>query len=200
MKSKTCTRSVCSRFVTTMCLFGLAVSAHAQALIFESAKVGPTNQYGAGLLIGVSQYFGVRFHLAQDTLITGIGGHVAVQNFAWAGEFGAFLVRLPNASALPEGDPFTGEEVVASIVCRPTELLSRDYIFPANIELPAGHYALVFGGVGTNALMPGDDQPLRHVSYLVWNTDGWRGFPPGGGKGPKALPSYRFTLYGEPLR
>ena len=169
-------------------------------LIFQSARLGPTNQYGNGIIISVSQYLGVRFHLPQDTLITAVGGHVWVENFAWAGEFNAFIVRLPSAAALPHGAPFGGDEVVASILCKPTDLPSRDYIFPLSVMLPAGHYALVFGGVGSNARMPGNDEEVQNASYIVWDIDGWRDYPRGGRNGRRALPDYRFTLYGFPAK
>jgi hypothetical protein len=179
----------------------MAAVGHRQKLIFESAKPGPTNQYGAGLVIGPSQYFGVRFQLPRDTLITGVGGHIWVENFVWAGVFEAFIVRLPDKTALPEGDPFMEDELAASAVCLPTDLLSRDYVFPMHTELPAGHYALVFGG-GTygNARLTGNDHAVRHPSYLVWDADGWRNYPHGGQNRRRALPDYRFTLYGVPLR
>jgi hypothetical protein len=201
MKPITLTTSAIRSLVRVLCLSAAAMVGQAQELIFESAKVGPTNQYGTGLDIGPDQYFGVRFHLPQDTVITGVGGHIWVENFVWAGVFDAFIVRLPNEAALPEGDPFTEDEVVASVVCTPTDLLSRDYIFPVNANLPAGHYALVFGGgIYANSRLPGNDEAVRHPSYLVWGSDGWRDYPHGGRKGRRALPDYRLTLYGIPLR
>ena len=170
-----------------------AGNATGQELILESAKLGPTNQYGAGVVINTSQHIGVRFHLERDTLITGIGGHVWVENFPWAGLFNATIVRLPNQSAFPAGDPFTEQEVVYSQLCTPTTLLSQDYIFPASAELSAGHYALLFGGVASNAAMPETDLPLRNPSFIAWNSDGWFELP------KRNHPAYRFTLYGLPL-
>lgn len=183
------------------CLCLAATAGQAQELIFESATVGPTNQYGSGTIIGPTQYLGVRFHLSEDTHITGVGGHVWAENFTWAGVFDAFLVRMHSHGALPEGHPFTEEELVASIVCEPTVLESRDYIFPIDVELPAGHYALVFGGgMFGNARLAGNDEPVHNPSYIVWDLDGWRDYVRAGRNGRRVIPDYRFTLYGEPLR
>jgi hypothetical protein len=167
-------------------------SRHAPQLLYESAKLGPTNQEGNGVVINVSQYIGVRFEVHRDAKITGVGGHVTAAPPLFANTFYATIVRLPHASAFPAGHPFDASEVVASVLCTPNSEFSRDYIFPMKAKLPPGHYALIFGGGGTNAIMPGNNEPVPDTSFIVWDVNGW---VEGSG-----LEATRFTLYGTTKR
>jgi|tagenome__1003787_1003787.scaffolds.fasta_scaffold20357282_1 hypothetical protein len=169
---------------------------NAQELLFESARLGPTNKFGTGLLVGQSQYFGVRFHLEHPAVLTGVGGHMVGYGFMTGNPFHAVIVRLPNHSALPAGNPFTAEEVVAVAPCVLVSNFSMDYIFPLTVELPAGHYALVYAGAAVNAAMIEEAESINHSSYMIWDQEGWRDYA-NLGNGKRALPEYRFTIYGS---
>jgi hypothetical protein len=121
-----------------------------------------------------------------------VGGHIGAENALVANVFYATIVWVPDASALPVGVPFDDDEIVASVLCAPTSNLSRDYVFPMNAKLRPGHYALVFGGGGTNAYMVENNPPNPDASFIVWDSDGWRNAP--------SLTNVRFTLYGTPKR
>ena len=106
------------------------------------------------------------------------------------------IVRLPNHSALPAGNPFTPEEVAVVAPCTLVSNFSMDYIFPLTAELPAGHYALVYAGAQVNAAMIEENESINHSSYIIWDPQGWRDYP-NLGNGKNALPEYRFTIYGN---
>jgi hypothetical protein len=169
---------------------------NAQEILFESARLGPTNKFGTGLEVSQSQYFGVRFHLEHTAVLTAVGGHMLNYGFMTGNPFYAVIVRLPNHSALPEGNPFTPEEVVAMAPCFLVSNYSMDYIFPFTVELPAGHYALVYAGGRVNAAMIEETESINHSSYMIWDQQGWRDYA-NLGNGKRALPEYRFTIYGS---
>jgi len=167
-----------------------ARSRRADELLFASAALGPTSQPAGGVIINLDQYIGVRFEVHSETKITGVGGHIGTENDLSANVFYATIVRLPNASALPAGNPLDDSEVVASVLCSPNSSVSQDYVFPMKTKLSPGHYALVFGGGGTNAHMVENNQPLPDTSFIAWDLGtGWSDAP--------TLDHVRFTLYGS---
>ena len=187
------------KFAVTILVLNFTLLLHpvrAQETLFESARLGPTNQFGTGIAIAPSQFVGVRFHLEHSALVTAFGGHMVNYGFLSGVPFNAVIVRLPNHSALPACNPFTPEEVAVVAPCTLVSNFSMDYIFPLTAELPAGHYALVYAGAQVNAAMIEENESINHSSYIIWDPQGWRDYQ-NLGNGKNTLPEYRFTIYGN---
>jgi len=136
-----------------------------EGVIFASANLGETGQNG-GRVIDDQQFLGVRFHLTDEATVSAVGGH-----FSFVGGCQAFILRLSNHAALPAPPPFPADQVVASTECVTDALLSRDYVFPLQATLPAGHYALIFANGHTT--MPSNDVEIRNADELLWNGTEW---------------------------
>jgi hypothetical protein len=102
-----------------------------------------------------------------------------------AGDLFAAFVRLPSLSSLPQGAPFTTEEVVATTLFR-AEFPSSEIFTPMSALLTPGSYALVFGtgqfgATGEGAIHNGFDQddipPTDISSFIFYGLTG-AGQPP----------------------
>lgn len=143
-------------------------------VIYESATLGPTGQYGGNALTS-SQFFGVRFEITEPVQVTEVGGHLS----GWNGSLFAAIVSLPGgAGTLPTGSPF--DSSVEAYTTFTASSASQDYRAPLSVYLDPGWYALVFGSgqfgaTGTGA-MPGNNDPLPEASYIRWDGSQWRSY------------------------
>ncbi len=153
----------------------------ANPVSLESAVLGNTGLFG-GTSITSQQYVGWRFAIDEPLIVQHVGGHLLA--FEPGGIFAAF-VSLPSLDAVPQGAPFTAQEVVAHTRLSPG-LPSSEWIEPFGTVLEPGNYALVFGtnlfgATGAGAIPNPVDQPdippTTIDSYLFWGTPGF-GLPP----------------------
>ncbi len=164
-------------------LVALPAKCTAQAVVLESAQLGTIGRSG-GTSITQAQHVGWRFEIFEPLAVERIGGHLlAIPDVS--GDIFAALVRLPSINSLPQGAPFTGDELVVSTNFRPN--FPSDEIFtPLSALLSPGSYALVFGtnqfgATGAGAIHNGPDQPdispTTISSYIFWGIAGF-GQPP----------------------
>jgi hypothetical protein len=148
----------------------VAGSASAAPLSLVSAEMGPTNQ-GAGRPIDASNFLGWRFQTTTTMGLSHVGGHLR----GISGTLFVAVVSLPSATAMPQGAPFVGGEVVASTTFT-APIPSDEILVPLSAVMPAGHYAVVIGAgqfssLG-NAIMPTFGQPnvapTTAASYISW--------------------------------
>jgi len=159
-------------------------------VLLESAELGAVGRLG-GASITANQFVGWRFELDVPLEVTEIGGHLfSNPNFSQGnGEIFGALVRLTSLDAFPLGDPFTQDEVVATVAFAPP-FPSDQILVPLAAELEPGSYALVFGSqlfgaTGEGGLPNLDDQPdippTTIDSYIFYGIPGpsqppvWRG-------------------------
>ncbi len=183
-------------------------------IIFESAKLGRTGEYGGYALEGPSppphfnfeQYLGARFYLDTDVRITAIGGHVVgFGNPQMSGQLFGAIVPLSGPAGLPTGSPFDSI-TLASVVFR-GPYPSGDVLVPLVATVPPGYYGLIFGAGQFGAEVPSDFKSL------------WGGAMPDNNRDIPGQASYfnygywslrwddnnaeddnmRFVVYGEPL-
>jgi hypothetical protein len=154
-----------------LAVISLGVSPLAQgAVIHESATLGPTAQYGGGVLVDSMQFLGSRFSVDRVVEVEFVGGHL------WGidGTLFAALVALSSPTALPSGSPFD-MTTVATTVFTP-QYPSNDTFFPLPVTLIPGDYALIFGSgqfgaEGVFAAMPEVNFDIPgQASYFVWST------------------------------
>ncbi len=132
-----------------------------QPVVLESAQLGATGRIG-GTSVTVAQFVGWRFETSVPLSVEQVGGHML--SFPdEPGEIFAAIVRLPSIDAMPQGTPFTPEEVVATTTFRPP-FPSNEVLTPLSAALRPGAYALVygtglFGATGAGAMHNGPDQP-----------------------------------------
>ncbi len=148
-----------------------------QAVTLASAELGSTGQ-NIGTFIAPFQFQGWRFNLDTPFEVKEIGGHISTVGDVVTPPnepiFGA-IVQLNNSNALPEGNPFLPEEVVASTTFIPTEL-SSDIRVPLSVTLNPGSYGLVFGsglfGATGLALMPLNNTSFPDSTYFTYSSVG----------------------------
>jgi hypothetical protein len=157
-------------------------------VLLESATLGQTSLFG-GTSITELQYVGWRFEIATALEVDAIGGHLlGLPNVGNGQIFGA-LIRLASVDVFPEGDPFTPEETLATVVFQPP-LPSVELLVPLSVTLEPGAYALVFGSnlfgaTGNGAIPNSSDQtdipPTTIDSYIFYSIPSpgeppiWRG-------------------------
>ena len=181
-----------TRWLLVALLVALGVStapAGAQTpVLLESATQGQTGLFG-GTSITELQYVGWRFEIDAALRVDAIGGHLlGIPNVGNGQIFGA-LIRLASIDVFPEGDPFTPEETVATVVFQPP-LPSVELLVPLSVTLEPGAYALVFGSnlfgaTGNGAIPNSADQvdipPTTIDSYIFYSIPNlgeppiWRG-------------------------
>jgi len=111
--------------------------------IIESATLGPTGQL-FGQTVDGRQFLGARFHLGQPVHVSAVGGHVFFTNLEET--LFAAIVALTSPIAVPAFPPREIESfALASTLFTPPQP-SDDVLTPLSVVLPAGDYALVFGG------------------------------------------------------
>jgi hypothetical protein len=169
--------------VAAVLLLARAAAADQILLTATNAATGSTG----GSVVDAGSFLGARFHLDQTTEITEAGG-----TFFTYADGGIFLaiVKVPNATSLPQGSPFTDEEVMWSHVFDVGNM-ARNVLFPVTLTLPPGDYILVagsghFGATGGGAMSDGTSRGASTVR-CVSNT--WY---EGGSS------TVRFVLNGQP--
>lgn len=104
------------------CLTLLPAAASADPVrIFESAKLGPSEDHLLGYALFDGQFVGGRFFVTTPTEITQIGGHLFGAG-ADETRFGA-IVRLSSSSDLPDSADLSANDVLKAAVLhvgRPT--------------------------------------------------------------------------------
>lgn len=176
--------------VALLVAFGVSTApARAQTpVLLESATLGQTGLFG-GTSITELQYVGWRFEIDTALQVDAIGGHLlGLPNVGNGQIFGA-LIRLASIDVFPEGDPFTPEETLATVVFQPP-LPSVELLVPLSVTLEPGAYALVFGSnlfgaTGNGAIPNSTDQadipPTTIDSYIFYSIPNlgeppiWRG-------------------------
>jgi hypothetical protein len=153
-------------------------------VLLESATLGQTGLFG-GTSITEAQYVGWRFEIDTALRVDAIGGHLlGLPNVGNGQIFGA-LIQLASIEAFPEGDPFTPEETLASVVFQPP-LPSVELLVPLAVTLEPGAYALVFGsnlfGATGNGAIPNsadqDDIPPTTIDSYIFYSVPRPGEPP----------------------
>ena len=139
------------------------------AIIHESAFLGATGQRG-GVSISSFQFVGSRFSISQPVDVTAIGGHIGGSLAAPSPIFGA-IVHLGGPNDLPTGTPFAAGEVIAQVLFTPP-FPSADISVPLAASLPAGDYALVYGGglfgATGHGFMPQNNAEMPGASYILY--------------------------------
>lgn len=165
----------CVSFVGVLQIGSLAV---AQPVLLESAQLGTTGRVG-GTSITINQHPGWRFEIAQPLQVQSVGGHLLSYPDN-PGNIFAAIVRLSSIDAMPQGSPFTPEEIVATTTFRPP-FPSAEITTPLSATLRPGAYALVFGtglfgATSEGAIHNGPDQPdippTNISSYIFWGIPG----------------------------
>jgi hypothetical protein len=124
-------------------------TAQAQTVTLESGTFAPSQvDPSAGYFIGREQFLGWKFQLDSTLQITDIGGYLVSENSNPTSNdqiFGA-IVSLSSPTALPQGNPFLPEEILASTTFIPHSYLSpSDITVPLSVTLNPGSYGLIFG-------------------------------------------------------
>ena len=143
-------------------------SAAPAAIIFESAQPGGGGQSGITIGGASHQIYGAAFSISTGVHVDSIGGLINPSGAPFTNDIFGALVRLTSVDALPTGNPFTGPEVVASVV------FNAGSDAPLSVDLDPGAYAVVFGNdqfgaTGTAVAPPAGTVLTTH--YLVWNTN-----------------------------
>jgi len=167
-------------------------------VILETATMA-TEEATTSLQVGRSllepdslQFLGARFHLDLPANVTAVGGHFKYTPTEDTSIFGA-IIALTGRDALPQGDPFTAEEILATTVFSNPYWGSQDLRAPLSVSLPPGDYALVFGSelfgaTGCNSMATNNPE-LPGPSVIVWHdTNVWANHAPQG---------LRFVVEGE---
>jgi hypothetical protein len=166
----------CWIMVTAALLFALPCCREAAGVVVikESAQLGTTGRIG-GTSITLSHFVGWRFQVTEPLIVQRVGGHL-FSIPTEPGDIFAAIVRLPTVDAIPQGAPFTTEEVVATTTFRPP-FPSNEVLTPLSAVLTPGAYALMFGtglygATGAGGIHNGPDQPnitpTTQSSYIFW--------------------------------
>lgn len=176
----------------------LVVACTASAdVIYESARMGsPGQPYWGHMLLGHTQFGGVRFEVDTNTRVDAIGGHFATfySGDGYDSLFGA-LVALTGENDVPDSANLSTPDVLRTVSFDPTNPSSDHVIDIDPIWLSPGWYAVVFGG-GLHGSVAGFDNsaqlnnsPVGNPKYLTWTSSGW-------GFSSSTWP--RYTVYGVP--
>lgn len=117
----------------------------AQTLVADTLYEEPHGErLDAQPALGSSQFLGVRFELSQPSQITGLHSEFALVGQGTSSFFAA-LIRLPSGSSLPEGNPFTAQEVVHAELFDVTGASLQPVSIPFDVLVDPGAYAVIFG-------------------------------------------------------
>ena len=124
---------------------GVAILLFAPTLVADTLYDEPHGERLDGLPALVSwQYFGVRFALSQPSQITTLHSEFALLSEGTSSFFAA-LIRLPTDTSLPQGNPFTPEEVVHTENFDLTGTSLHPVSIPFDVFVDPGAYAVIFG-------------------------------------------------------
>lgn len=139
-----------------------------------------------GSAVNSSQYMGWRFTLPSAATVTGFGASLYL-NGGFGTLFGA-ITSLPDLSSFP-ASPATFVPLVSAVVSPPVGYTGGSLTTAAlSIDLPAGTYALIFGGgrFGAGNTPTGGIANIGSVPYFVNEmlvgstaTDSWTNFTNG---------------------
>jgi hypothetical protein len=156
------------------CAFALSLSSLAQGFhLLETAEMGPRGYHG-GISISSDQYIGAAFTVRDITDLSHVGGHFTAGPNGAAGPIFAALIELQNAGALPKGDPFAANEILATaLLTTPAGAeTSREVTVPMPLRLLPGNYMLVFGsgrfGATGQSGLPTVNRALRSPTFAVY--------------------------------
>lgn len=156
--------------VLTTALAGTASA----GLLLETARMGVPGQ-ASGNAVYSNQFTGARFHLGQPASIDEVGGHLYGTGLLFAA-----IAAIDGPGGFPEGKPSTFAPLAVTTFEPPAAFSSDDVSVPLPVELPPGHYALLFGagrfGARGNGAMPTNNlSPLLFDAFFFTDSrDNWR--------------------------
>ena len=147
-------------------------------LYYATGTMGAPAQ-SSGVSVIPTQAVGVRFQVAADISVNGVGGHFAKDNNGGNNPIFAAIIRLSGFSDYPDSfDLSTPDLVAQTTFLTPTP--SNDVIAPIGpVTLSPGIYGLLFGtnlfGASGYAYMPLNNPQVGSPSYF-WrdSTPKWR--------------------------
>ena len=147
--------------------------------IFQSALPGSGGTSGITIGGSSNQIYGAAFAVDSNVQVDAIGGYFFSQGSPFPDDIFGAIIRLSLIDAVPTGDPFSGTEVVASIVFNVGSTSANDVTVPLAVDLSPGTYAVVFGNDqfrATGVAAAPEAGAVQTSNYLVWNTDSgvWR--------------------------
>ncbi|MBN2375242.1 MAG: PEP-CTERM sorting domain-containing protein [Sedimentisphaerales bacterium] len=165
------------------------------ALIYESATMGTPGQSVYGhMLLGHTQFGGVRFELTSTMQVDAIGGHFATYYPGGSPNLFGALISLTGETDVPDSSNLSTPDVLRTVAFDPTGTSSDHIIDIDPVLLSPGWYAVVFGA-GLHGAVTGFDNsaqlnnsPVGSPKYLTWNSSGWS-------FSSSTWP--RYTVYGE---
>ncbi len=176
------------------------VSPAVAATIFESSTLGQTGipfgdlQAGAvpNILVDSNVYAAVRFQLHQSVITSQIGGHFVGEA---SGTFFGAVVRLDNASDVPDSRDFSTSDFLGSTVID-FPISSGEVFGDLALSLDPGWYALVFGSGLFGATAPGasvrNGTDIGSPSFLMLQPN-----TPTGWTNITTLPNQRYVITGR---
>jgi hypothetical protein len=171
------------KLVNAACLLLCGARGSSASVIYESSALGQVgithdqvnSQAVLASNIATFNFVGVRFHVAQDSIATAIGGHF-VGGFASNSFFGA-IARLDDGVDFPDSGDFSTPDVlgIANLTFPDP---SAEVVGSLSASLKPGWYAAIFGTGLFGATGRGgavrNGQDLASPSYIVWQPDnGW---------------------------
>jgi len=160
----------CASVVVVSAMLPLLPSTARAGVIFQTSSA-PGAATGSGVVIDNNQSLGARFQLSDTTRISHIG--VRMSRITTGSIFGS-IVRLSSMNDYPDSaHPFNTPDVLATTLL-PIPSVTADVTGEIGpIMLPAGTYALVFGGgefgAGGVATASQNNTPILPQSYFYWN-------------------------------
>jgi len=165
------------------------------ALIYESATMGAPGQTIWGhMVLGHTQFGGVRFELTSPMQVDAIGGHFATYYPGGSNNLFGALISLTGETDVPDSSNLSTTDVLRTVAFDPTGTSSDHIIDIDPVLLSPGWYAVVFGA-GLHGAVAGSDNaallnnsPAGSPKYLTWTSSGWS-------FASSTWP--RYTVYGE---
>ncbi|MGC9454456.1 MAG: PEP-CTERM sorting domain-containing protein [Phycisphaerae bacterium] len=182
--------------VTCGILVAMVAGTASADLIYESASMGAPGQSVWGhMLLGHTQFGGVRFEVDTNVRVDAIGGHFATYYPGGSDNLFGALVALTAETDVPDSANLSTPDVLRTVSFDPTNPSSDHVIDIDPVWLSPGWYAVVFGA-GLHGSVAGFDNsaqlnnsPVGSPKYLTWTSSGW-------GFSSSTWP--RYTVYGVP--
>ncbi|MEQ9668027.1 hypothetical protein [Coleofasciculus sp. G2-EDA-02] len=183
--------------VAALIMFGGSTTAQASTLILESVPFDSVDTGSrGGTDVDADQFLGWRFDLNSRLNVTDIGGtFFGFSSIPNRNIFGA-IISLNGIDALPLGNPFLPEEVLA-VTTLTTPIGHNDLLTPLEVRLEPGNYALVFGsglfGATGSSVMSFLQGSPRSSSVFFWDVD----TPPLEARWVNTVSPNRFVIVGS---